>query len=415
VIIMGRNKRYSGYRAYQYLEPKIDYTEVKLRDEIKKDWSYTFPLSKTEEERFESIVEKNVLVDLHEHPVVYPEDIHAMRRNEGRQFMAYEALSKSGLDCVFDNMMDGSSDITSKSGWKWTDVVHDLGMRLCDIAHQDFVIQCKSINDIANAHESGRLAWVAVLESLSCIENEVDRIDILYGLGVRSAGITYSESNMLGSGLRERNDGGLSDLGYNAVVRMNKVGMLIDVSHSSDKTAMDAIQLSKKPIVISHCGSRTLTPTKRMKPDEILQALAERHGVLGVEMAGAVVRTEKNPVSNLEAYMEQVEYCVKLMGMEHVGCGPDTLYGDHIGLYKAMAEKNKTQGSGHYGREGTAEDTVLGMRMDLASLPDHIKGLENPTECLQNVARWMIRHGYSDQEIAKIIGRNALQLLKEVW
>jgi len=412
---MGRFKKYSGYKAYHYLEPGTDYVEVKLRDEIRKDWSYVFPLSKTEEERFESIVEKSVFVDLHEHPVVYPEDIYAIRRNEGRQFMAYEALSKSGLDCVFDNMMDGSSDITSKSGWKWTDVVHDLGMRLCDIGHQDFVIQCKGVNDITHAYETGKLAWVAVLESLSCIENEVDRIDVLYGLGVRSAGITYSESNMLGSGLREKNDGGLSDLGYDAVVRMNKVGMLIDVSHSSDRTAMDVIELSKKPIIISHCGSRTLTPTKRMKPDVVLQALAERGGVLGVEMAGAVVRTEKNPISNLEAYMEQVEYCVKLMGIEHVGCGPDTLYGDHIGLYKAMAEKNKTQGLGHHSREGVAEDTVLGMRMDLASLPDYVKGLENPTECLQNVARWMIGHGYSDQEIAKIIGRNALQLLQKVW
>jgi len=412
---MGRFKKYSGYRTYQYLEPGTDYTEVKLRDEIRKDWSYFFPLSKTEEERFEGIVEKSVLVDLHEHPVVYPEDVYAVRRNEGREFMAYDALSKSGLDCVFDNMMDGSSDITSKSGWKWTDVIHDLGMRLCDIGHQDFIIQCKGVNDITYAHKTGRLAWVAVLESLSCIENEVDRIDVLYGLGVRSAGITYSESNMLGSGLREKNDGGLSDLGYDAIVRMNKVGMLIDVSHSSDRTAMDVIELSKKPIVISHCGSRTLTPTKRMKPDEVLQALAERGGVLGVEMAGAVVRTEKNLVSNLEAYMEQVEYCVKLMGIDRVGCGPDTLYGDHIGLYKAMAEKSKTQGFGHHSREGAAEDTVLGMRMDLASLPDYVKGLENPTECLQNVARWMIGHGYSDQEIAKIIGGNALQLLREVW
>ena len=144
-MTMGRYKKYSGYKAYQYLEPGTDYVEVKLRDEIRKEWSYVFPLSKTEEERFERIVEKSVLVDLHEHPVVYPEDVYAIQRNEGRQFMAYEALSKSGLDCVFDNMMDGSSDITSKSGWKWTDVIHDLGMRLCDIGHQDFIIQCKGV------------------------------------------------------------------------------------------------------------------------------------------------------------------------------------------------------------------------------------------------------------------------------
>jgi len=412
---MGRNKKYSGYRAYQYLEPKTDYVEIRLRDEIVKKWSYTLPLSKTEEERFENIMEKNIVIDLHEHPTVSPDDVFAERRNEGRQFMAYEALSKSGLDCVFDNLMDGNSDITSKQGWKWGDVIHDLGMRLCDIAHQDFVIHCKTVDDVTSAYKTGRLAWVAVLENLSCIENEVDRIDILHGLGVRSAGVTYSESNMLGSGLREKNDGGLTDLGYDAIVRMNKVSMLIDVSHSSDKTAMDVIEASKKPIVISHCGSRTLTPTRRMKPDEVLQALAEREGILGVEMAGAVVKTEKNPVSNLEAYMEQVEYCINLMGIDHVGCGPDTMYGDHIGLYRAMAARNKTGGLGHYSRDMTGGDKVLGMDMDVTKLPDYVKGMENPTECLQNAARWMIKHGYSDEEIAKVIGENALQLLRKVW
>ena len=412
---MGRNKKYSGYKAYQYLEPGKDYVQIKFRNEIVKEWSYTLPLSKTEEERFEDIMEKSVIVDLHEHPVAYPQDIFADRRNEGRQFMAYEALSKSGLDCIFDNMMDGSSDITSKNAWKWTDIIHDLGMRLCDIAHQDFVIHCKTVDDIMLAHKAGKLAWVAVLESLSCIENEVDRIDILFGLGVRSAGVTYSESNVLGSGLRERNDGGLTDLGYDAIVRMNKVGMLIDVSHSSDKTAMDTIESSNKPIIISHCGSRTLTPSKRMKPDGVLKALAEREGLLGVEMAGAVVKTKKNPVSNLEAYMEQVEYCIKLLGIDHVGCGPDTLYGDHIGLYRSMAAKNKTGGFGRYSRDAKPGDKVLGMDMDVSILPDYVKGMENPTECLENVVRWMIKHGYSDSEIKKVVGENALQLLRKAW
>jgi len=412
---LGRNKKYSGYKAYQYLEPKTDYVDVELRDEIVKEWSYAYPLSKTEEDRFEEIMRKTIVVDLHEHPTVGPADVFVERRNEGRQFTAYEALSQSGLDCVFDNMMDGSSDITSKNAWKWTDIIHDLGMRLCDIAHQDFVIHCRTVDDITYAYETGKLAWVAVLESLSCIENEVDRIDILYGLGIRSAGITYSESNMLGSGLREKNDGGLTDLGYDAIVRMNKVGMLIDVSHSSDLTATDTIELSKKPIVISHCGSRTVTPSKRMKPDEVLQALAEKEGVLGVEMAGAVVKTEKNPVSNLEAFMEQVEYCIKLMGIDHVGCGPDTMYSDHIGLYRVMAIKGKTGGFGRYSRDQTAGDTVLGVKIDTASLPPYVQGMENPTECVQNVARWMIKHGYSDQEIAKVIGENAFRLLRNVW
>jgi membrane dipeptidase len=132
-------------------------------------------------------------------------------------------------------------------------------------------------------------------------------------------------------------------------------------------------------------------------------------------MAGAIVKTKKNPVSNLEAFMEQVEYCINLMGIDYVGCGPDTNYADHIGGYRAGAARIKTGGFGHYSRDPTAGDTVLGIKMDLSSVPPYVQGMENPNECISNVARWMIKHGYSDGEIKKIIGENALRLLRDVW
>ncbi|MFQ5821023.1 MAG: membrane dipeptidase, partial [Candidatus Heimdallarchaeota archaeon] len=217
---MGRNKKYSGYKAYQYLKPGVDYKVFKLREAIKEDWAYTVPLMKSEEDRVEEIIEKNIVIDLHDHPVLMAEDPseETSMNREGKEFMAYEAMSRSGIDAVFDNLMNGSAIITSKHGWKWSDTIHDLGQRLCDIAHQDFVIHCKKVNDIITAHTTGQLAWVAVLESASCIENEVDRIDVLYGLGIRSIGLAYSESNMLGSGLKEQRDGGLTDFGYDAIV-----------------------------------------------------------------------------------------------------------------------------------------------------------------------------------------------------
>jgi len=414
---MGSNKKYSGYEAYQYLEPKIDYEEVELADAIRDDWAYTIPLSKTEEERFQDIIEKNIIIDLHEHPVLHRKDMYSQQRSEGREFLAYESLSKSGIDCVFDNMMNGGCIITSKHGNHWNDVIQNLGMRLCDIDHQDFVILCKKVSDIEEAYNTGKLAWVAVTETLNCIENEVDRIDVLSGLGIRSAGLTYSESNMLGSGLKERGDSGLTEFGYDCVIRMNKVGMLIDVSHCGDKTALDAIEMSRKPIIISHCGSRTLTPSrsKRMLPDDILKTLAEKNGVLGVEMAGAMISTEKNPVANIEAYMEQIEYCIELLGIDHVGCGPDTLYGDHIELYRAGGATSKIRGLGHAMSPDSEKGETLGISMDLAKLPDYVEGMENPTESMRNILRWLIKHGYSDQEISKIIGGNALRLLREVW
>ncbi len=409
---MGRNKNYNGYKAYQYLTPGIDYKVFKFRKAIEEEWTYAIPLSKSEEERADQVLEKNIVIDLHEHPTLYTENMQESgeQAREGRDFMAYEALSQSGLDAVFDNLMNGSCNITSKQGWKWSDTIHDLGQRLCDIAHQDFVIHCKKAEDIITAHKTGKLAWVAVLESASSIENEVDRIDILYGLGIRSMGLNYSESNMLGCGLGEIRDGGLTDFGYDCIIRMNKVKMLIDVSHVSDQTALDAIVTSKEPLIISHCGAKALNPIARMFPDEVLQALAEAKGVIGIEAAPGFTATKNNPIPSIDTYMEHVEYCIDLMGIDFVGCGPDTLYGDHVGLYRFGENKLKSAGLGHYSRPGKRGDGLV-----VDTLPDYVKGMENPTECLQNITRWMVKHGYSDQEIAKIIGGNALRILKKVW
>lgn len=417
---MGRNKKYDGYKAYQYLEPGRDYREFKLRRAVIPEWWEPVSLSKTEEERFEAVMEASVVIDLHAHPDISPEDPAENRDfdREGRNFLAYEALAASGLDCVFDNMQDGSSFINTKHGWDWNSTLHDLGMRLCDIAHQDFIIHCKRAEDIERAHREGGLAWVAVLESASCIENEVDRLDVLYGFGVRSIGVNYSESNMLGSGLKEHLDGGLTDFGYDALVRMNKLSLLVDVSHTSDQTALEVIELSRDPIIISHAGARSLTPTTRMFPDEIIQALAERGGVMAIEAAPNLTATEKHPLHSVESYMEHIEYCIDLVGIDHVGCGPDSNYGDHVGLYLTNLEQHGRLGLGHYTRPGKGgEAKYLGIDMNVEQLRRlmYVRGMENPTECLQNVCRWMIKHGYSDAEIAKVIGGNGLNLLKRVW
>lgn len=412
---MGGNKKNPGYTAYSYLEPEKDYEIIEYRDPTPKEWAHTYPLSKDEDDHFKAFMEKNIVVDLHEHPVLSPKDMMKEYNNQGRERLAYDALAKSGIDAMFDNMMDGGCAITSKHGNHWTDVIQNLGMRLCDLRQQDYVIHCRSVEDIYDAFKNGKLAWVGVIETLNCIENEVDRIDVLYGLGIRQAGITYSESNMLGSGLKEPGDSGLTDFGYDCVARMNKVGMLIDVSHCGDKTALDTIKMSKKPIIISHCGSRTITPTPRMLPDDVIHELAKNDGVFGVEMAGAVVNTKKHPISDLEAYMEQTEYCIKTFGVDHVGWGPDTMYGDHILLYKIGAVKNNTKGMGHSKRPGAPEHEFLGMAMNLDAFPPYVKGMENPTESIPNAIRWMIHHGYSDQEIAKVAGLNAIRVLKNVW
>jgi len=407
---MGGRKFYQGYKAFSYLEPGFDYKEFRLAAHPRVE-PYYVPLSKGEEERFHALMKKSVLVDLHEHPILWPEDMTEVPEMHrlGRQFTAYEALSKSHLDCVFDNMMDGMAYVTSYSGWKWTDVVHDIGIRLSDIAHQGMVTHCKTVRDIMDAHENGRIALVLTLESASPIENELDRIDVLYGLGVRSMGVCYSESNMLGGGMGESNqDQGLTDFGYDAVKRMNRLGMLVDVGHTTDRTALDTIEASGVPIYNSHSGPAAIAQG-HTTGDEVLQALAESGGLIGVGGAGRGLRTEKNPVGSIESYMECVEYCIDLMGVDHVGCGPDTLYGAHQELYSVWFPLRM----GHHERPGTETEKPFPAPEGMVD-PGYVKGLENPNEYV-NIARWMILHGYSDGEIQKVVGHNALRLLGEVW
>ena len=407
---MGGKKKYGDYEAFDYLEAGFDY---KVFDLVKhpRIEPYYVPLDKTEEERFQGLVERSTLIDLHEHPVLWPEDMRDVPELHGlgRHFTAYKALSTSHLDCVFDNLMDGMSYVTSFSGWKWNDMIHDIGIRLSDIAHQNLITHCRTVQDIKDAKENGKIAMVLALESATPIENELDRIDVLYGLGVRSMGICYSESNMLGGGMGEAyKDSGLTDFGYDAVKRMNKLGLLIDVGHTNDRTAIEAVEASSYPIYNSHSGPAAIA-IGHTNGDEMLQAMAEKGGILGVGGAGQGLRTEKYPIGSIESYMECVEYCIDLMGIDHVGCGPDTLYGAHQELYKVWFPRKK----GHYTREGRAQGRSWSVPEGVVD-PGYVKGLENPSEYV-NIMRWMIKHGYGDGEIQKVIGSNAMNLLESVW
>ena len=200
---MGIDKKYDGYRSFQYLERDQDYRGFELSKADERVAADRVPLSEEEESRYRRLAAECVMVSMHEHIGNFPDRIEETPTyvREGRMSTAFEALSRSCWDAVLDNMMDGICTIESKGGWKWTEVTHDLGMHLADLAHQDFLIHCKGVDDIRRAHAEGRIAWVATIEGAMMIENELDRIEVLYGFGVRSMGVTYSESNGLGSGL----------------------------------------------------------------------------------------------------------------------------------------------------------------------------------------------------------------------
>ena len=404
---MTRSKSYDGYRSFEYLEAGTDYKAFELAPELERVPEHLVPLDESQEDRAGRLADELVLVSLHEHLGTFPDDVSQTPAyvREGRMHTAFEGLAASWWDCVLDNLMDGICTIESKGGWKWTEVLHDLGMRLCDLAHQSFLIHATRVEHIHQAHEEGRLAWVASMEGAAMIENELDRIELLYGFGVRALGITYSEGNALGAGLKEPGDGGLTVFGRRAVERMNKVGMLIDTSHCGDRTTLDVIEVSEAPILLSHIGARALWESNRLAPDDVLVACAAKGGVIGVEAAPHTTLTRANRVHTLDAFMEHFEYIKDLVGIDHVGFGPDTVYGDHVGLHRTYAANLSIKESRSRSAGGAqAYDEV-----------EYVQGIENPTEGSKNILRWLVRAGYSDEDIGKVMGGNALRIMEEVW
>jgi len=399
---VGKATRYSGFKSFQYLEAGTDYREFKLAKELGRVPSRKVEVSGTQEDRVQRLLVENLAVSLHDHCFVVPADFDdlAEYRRQGRDVTGYAGMAQSGLDAVFDCLMDGTATITSKAGWKWDDIIYDLGMRLSDIAHQDFIVRGETLDDIRRAKENGQIAFIASLEAATAIENEVDRLDILYGLGIRSSGIAYSEANTLGSGLKEARDGGLTEFGRQAVRRMNKLGIAIDISHSGDQTSLDTIEASEKPIFITHAGARGLWNTKRMKPDEVLKAMAAKGGVIGIEAAPHTTLTKAHPKHSIESFMEHFEYCADLVGIDHVAFGPDTLFGDHVGLHHYFAKQLSIKSA--HGSQPFEE-------------VEYVDGIENPAEAFPNIVRWLVKHDYSDGDISKAIGGNVMRVLEEVW
>ncbi|HEY1618375.1 MAG TPA: membrane dipeptidase, partial [Streptosporangiaceae bacterium] len=321
------------YPAYSYLSAGTDFPAFELAPEFGRVPPYASRLTPAQRERAGRLLAGSLVISLHDHPVRFParmEETPAYNRT-GRQHAAYAGLAASGMTVVFDNMMDGTACVTGNAPWRWDDVITDLGMRQADLAHQREVMVIRSVADIDAARAAGRVGLVFGLEAATPIENEIDRLDILYGLGLRQIGIAYSDANALGSGLNETRDGGLTALGRRAVTRMNQLGLAIDLSHSSDQTALDTCELTSAPVFLTHAGARAVWDTPRMKPDAVLRAVAGTGGVIGMSAAPHTTLSGAHPRHTIDSVMDHFEYCAELVGLEHVAFGPDTLYGDHVG------------------------------------------------------------------------------------
>ena len=227
---------------------------------------------------------------------------------------------------------------------------------------------------------------------------KVDDVDYFYGLGQRVSQLTYNSRNYIGNGCYERRDDGLSDFGLAVVERMNKVGMAVDVSHCGDRTTLDAFDVSKEPVLVTHSNCRALNPTQaRCKTDEAIKAMAAKGGVMGITEVRDFV-SGKEPTT-FENMLDHFDYASKLVGVEHVGIGSDI---DLLG-YDAMPPEEMKRLLGTSAKENASVREKLDV--------DGLNYAKRPFD----IAEGLIRRKYSDANIEAILGGNFRRVLKEIW
>lgn len=251
------------------------------------------------------------------------------------------------------------------------------------------------IEDLERAKRNGKVAVIMGIQNADHFRNPAD-VRTFYLLGQRCSQLTYNSQNFVGSGSTERVDGGVSDFGALIIEAMNEVGMLVDVSHCGDRTTLDAIDISSGPIAITHSNCRALNDHPRLKTDEAIVKLASKGGVMGITGVRNFVR-DREPTT-VEHVVDHIDHVVQLVGIDHVGIGTDT----DLNGYDDMPEDQRQQLLESYKSSYAFRD-----KLDTDGF-DHPRKIFDLTEALT-------RRGYSDDDIAAILGGNFRRLLAEVW
>ena len=255
----------------------------------------------------------------------------------------------------------------------------------------DWLYLAASVNDIRDAKANNQLAVNFNFQDTLPFENCLDMIQVYYDLGVRQAVLAYNQKNLVGDGCAERTDAGLSRFGVEVVKEMNRVGMLVDGSHSGYRTTMEAMEISDAPFIFSHSNPYAIRPHYRSIKDDQIKACVQTGGVIGINGVGYWVGDIN---ASTEAIFRCLDYTVELVGAEHVGLGFDYVH-DLDGLIDAVRNAPLTWPP--YKGESIVKHNYAG------------------AEQMVELVQLMIDHGYPDQAIVGILGENWERVCAQVW
>lgn len=256
-----------------------------------------------------------------------------------------------------------------------------------------------SVDGIRRAHAEGALSLVYGLQAADPFEGETYLVKVFHELGVRVANLVYNQRNRLGDGCLEPGNQGLTAFGQAIVLEMNRVGMAVDLSHTGERTSLDAAACSRAPVVFSHSCAKGLTDHPRNLTDDQIRAAAASGGLIGVCPHSQFCEKQPGVRPTVQDFLDHVVYIADLVGVEHVGIGTDLFGGKTLGeaIFRFQFGRQVPGAWGGY----TIDEK-------------YVSGFDTVYDW-PNVTRGLVGRGFSDDEVLAVLGGNWLRVLDEVW
>jgi membrane dipeptidase len=266
--------------------------------------------------------------------------------------------------------------------------------------HPDLFLKVTGPGDLERAKPQDKMAIILSFEAASMLEGKIDRIELFRQLDVLVMQLSYNRRSPFGCGCLDGDTEGVTPLGRQAIAKMNSIGVALDLSHANAQTTADGIALSKKPAVITHAGCRAVYDHPRNKTDRDMKALADKGGVMGIYMLPFLTPDNRQPM--LADYLAHLTHALNVCGEDHVGIGTDSLFfqatGEDIKAIAAQEDARRKAGIGAPGE----------------NRPPYIPDINTPRK-LQLVTDAMLKKGYGERTIEKVLGLNFRRVFEEIW
>jgi membrane dipeptidase len=271
-----------------------------------------------------------------------------------------------------------------------------LDHALAEVEQSAHFILAKTTADIRRAKREGKIALVICLEGGSPLEQEISYLRNFYRLGLRCLGLTHDIRNEIADGIRERSAAGLTHFGAQVVEECNRLGIVIDVSHLSDKGTEDVLALSAQPIIASHSNARRLCAHPRNLPDELIRGIAKAGGVIGFHALDAFISAKPDP--SLDDLLSHIGHIAEIGGTDCIGIGPDLMENWDASVFTTVSERSSTVNG------------IAAMRMNWT----YPKGMRSNAE-LPNLTAGLLKLGFSNEDVVKFLGGNFMRVFDAVW